>query len=79
MPFRDDDDWDDLDDPDEPDDEDDETVPCPYCREPVYEDAERCPGCGHYLSREDAPWRRPWWLVAGVVVCLLVILMWVVR
>ena len=40
--------------PDEPDDgDDDETVPCPHVR-PVYEDAERCPSCGHYLSREDA-------------------------
>ena len=56
--------------------DDDLTIPCPHCREPVFEDAERCPECGHYLSREDAPWRKPWWLVVGVVVCLIVILSW---
>jgi endogenous inhibitor of DNA gyrase (YacG/DUF329 family) len=72
MPIYDDD----LDDPDD----DDETVPCPHCGDPVYDDAERCPGCGQYLSREDAPWvRPPWWLVAGVVAGLLGVLMWVVR
>jgi len=74
MPWSDADADDDLDDdeyPDVDDDEDDdETIPCPYCREPVYEGAERCPSCGHYLSRVDAPRRYPWWLVVGVVVCL---------
>lgn len=71
----------DLDDREFPDDEDEdgeETVPCPYCLRPVYEDAERCPECGHYLSREDRPSRRPWWLVVGVLVCLLVVLRWVI-
>ena len=65
--------------PDEPDDDDDddETIPCPHCREPVYEDAERCPNCGKYLSREDAPRRRPWWLVLGAFVCLGLMLQWV--
>jgi hypothetical protein len=66
--------------PDEGDagaDGDGETVPCPYCREPVYEDAERCPGCGNYLSREDAPGpRKPAWVVAGVLLCLTVLLGW---
>jgi hypothetical protein len=79
--------WDDADDdlddsefPDESDDpDDDETVPCPYCLRRVYEDAERCPGCGHYLSREDRarPGRRPWWVVVGALVGLLVVLRWV--
>jgi predicted nucleic acid-binding Zn ribbon protein len=82
-------DWDDEDadlheseDPDHPDageDEDDEEVPCPYCRQPVYEDAERCPGCGAYLSREDAPRRHRWWLVIGVLLCLAVVLSWIIR
>jgi hypothetical protein len=77
-------DADDLDDseyPDEPEEDDDsaETIPCPHCREPVYEEAQRCPHCGSYLSREDALWRRPWWLVVGVVACLAVVLRWVVR
>jgi predicted nucleic acid-binding Zn ribbon protein len=84
MRWRDaDDDLDDAEFPDEADegdDDDDDTIPCPYCLRPVYEDAERCPACGHYLSREDRerPSRHPWWLVIGVLVCLLVTLRWVI-
>src|SRR6478736_3835273 len=63
-------------DDEEGDDEDDETIPCPHCREPVYEDAERCPSCGQYLSREDMPWDRPLWLVEGVALCLAIVLSW---
>jgi hypothetical protein len=83
MRWRDaDDDLDDAEYPDEPDDGDegdeDDTVACPYCFRPVYEGAEHCPACGKYLSLEDAPSRHPWWLVVGVLVCLVVILGWVV-
>jgi hypothetical protein len=75
---------DDLDDREWPDDEgededDDETVPCPHCRMPVYEDAEQCPSCGKYLSREDVPWRRPFWLLVGVVMGLLIVAYWNLR
>jgi hypothetical protein len=77
MSTLDDDDYDDDEDVEEDDDEDD-TVPCPHCLEPVYEDAERCPECGAYLSREDAPKRHPWWLVVGVIVCLVIVWRWVV-
>ena len=71
----------DASDVDDPDDEDvAETVACPYCREPVYEAAERCPHCGSYISSEDAPLRRPWWIVAGVLLCLAIILLvWVLK
>ena len=76
----DEDELDESEDPDEPDDDLDETMPCPHCGDPVYEEAERCPSCGHYLSREDAPWRRPpWWLLVGVVLGLIVVLGWVLR
>jgi hypothetical protein len=75
-----DDDLDDREFPEEPADVDeDETVPCPNCLRPVYDDAERCPACGHFLSRENAPSRHPWWLVAGVLACLAVALGWVIR
>ena len=59
-------DWDDDDpgmvhdpeDEDWPDDWDDEpTIPCPHCRREILEDAERCPYCERYLSKEDAPGR----------------------
>ena len=64
--------------PDEDDGEDDETVPCPYCHKPVYEDAERCPACGNYLSREDAPSRPATWLVVTVIICLAIVLAWII-
>jgi hypothetical protein len=67
--------WDDLDD----DDDDDETMPCPHCRANVYYDAERCPNCGLYLSREDAPSRKPWWVVAGVFACLAMVTWWILH
>jgi hypothetical protein len=66
-----DEDWPDEDDNDEP------TIPCPHCRREVLEDAERCPYCEHYLSREDAPpQRKPWWVVVGVIACLYVVYRW---
>ena len=56
----------------------DDTELCPYCRQPVYEDAEQCPHCGAYLSEEDAPARpRPWWFILGVIVCLAIVLKWI--
>ena len=68
----DEDDWDDDfdadegDDLDASDDEDEPTVPCPYCRRPIHEEAERCPHCEHYISEEDAPpARKPWWILVG--------------
>jgi len=70
----DDDDWDDGD-PDE--DDESATVPCPYCKRQVHEDAQRCPHCERYISEEDAPAaRKPWWIVVGVVVCLYIVFRW---
>ena len=46
--------------------DDDDTIPCPYCREPIHEDAQRCPHCGEYISREDVPaTMKPWWILVG--------------
>jgi endogenous inhibitor of DNA gyrase (YacG/DUF329 family) len=58
-------------------DDDTDTDPCPYCRRPVYHDAEQCPHCGQYISAEDAPAHRPLWVLAGVVVCLVLVALWV--
>lgn len=44
--------------PDESDMDDDEQpdiVPCPLCRRPVYEDAERCPHCGMDVTHAATP------------------------
>jgi hypothetical protein len=59
------------------DEADDDTVPCPYCRQSIYEDALRCPHCENYISAEDAPPGRPNWFVVAAVVCLVLVAMWV--
>lgn len=60
-----------------PDEDDESTVPCPYCRREIHEDAERCPYCERYISQEDAPAQpKPWWVVAGVIVCLYIVFRW---
>jgi hypothetical protein len=64
---------------DEDDDDDRTTVPCPYCRQPVYEDAEYCTNCDEYISLEDAPpERKPAWVVAVVLLLLSSMLYWIV-
>ena len=62
-------------------DEDDEsTIPCPYCRREIFEDSPQCPHCGQYISKEDAPaGRRPWWIIVGVLLCLMVMWLWITR
>jgi predicted nucleic acid-binding Zn ribbon protein len=61
-----------------PDEDSTDTVPCPYCGAPVYEDAERCPACENYLSEEDAPSRKPRWILWTAIVCLVVARGWAV-
>jgi hypothetical protein len=64
----DEDDWDGSDEP---------TVPCPYCKREIHEEAPRCPYCEAYISAEDAPpSRKPWWLILGVIVCLYLVYRW---
>jgi hypothetical protein len=61
------------------DDDESETVPCPYCKRQIHEDAERCPYCEQYISAEDAPpGRKPWWIIIGSLLCLYVIYRWIV-
>ena len=58
--------------------DDDPTLPCPHCGAEVYENAERCPECGKYLSEEDVPsGPKPLWIIVGVLVCLVIVLGWV--
>ncbi len=53
------------------DDDDAETIPCPYCKREIHEDAQRCPHCENYISTEDTPpTAKPWWIIIGVVACL---------
>jgi len=86
MPRRvlDEDEWDDdeeeyADDEDQDEDDDESTTACPYCDRQIPEDTPRCPYCENYISEEDAPpARKPWWIVAGVIVCLYIVYRWTV-
>ena len=55
MPRTSDNNWDD-DEPSWDEEDDDYTVPCPFCKRPIHEDAQRCPYCEHYIS-EKTPHR----------------------
>jgi len=71
--WGDDEDWDDDPEEDFPDEEQDDTAPCPYCGRAIHDDAVRCPYCENYLSREDEPYRKPWWMIVGVIAGLYAI------
>jgi uncharacterized paraquat-inducible protein A len=63
--------------PDEPWDEDDasEWIDCPECGAAVYEDAEQCPSCGHWLTDADRSaagrGRSTWNTISGIAVVLV--------
>jgi hypothetical protein len=52
-------------------------VPCPHCRAEIDEEAEQCPKCGTFLSREDAPPRAKssGWVIV-MALALLAALVW---
>lgn len=63
---------------DDPDDE--PTVPCPYCKRQIHEDAQRCPYCENYISEEDSPpSRKPWWIILGVLLALYAVYQWIMH
>ena len=70
--------WDD----EENDQQEDEetTIPCPYCRRQIYEESQRCPYCGEYIVEDDAAAaHKPWWIIVGVLLALLVVYQWIAR
>jgi predicted RNA-binding Zn-ribbon protein involved in translation (DUF1610 family) len=69
---------DDPEDPDESDtdlsDDDPETIECPHCGKDVYEFADQCPKCGHYLTREETPRKtnhRTWVILTAIAILAL--------
>ena len=57
--------------------EDEPTVSCPHCGRQIHEDAQRCPYCDQYISTEDSPdGPKPWWIILGAILCLLLVLGW---
>ena len=54
------------------------TVPCPYCKAEISEEAQWCPRCENHLSKEDAPPAgKSWFVVAAMVLALIAAAMWV--
>lgn len=73
----DEDEWDG--DEDDASDDDDTTIPCPYCKRQIHEEAQRCPYCERYLSKEETPAsHKPWWIIAGALLCLYAVYRWIV-
>ena len=52
-------------------DDDEPTIPCPFCKAEIWEDAPRCPRCGNELGGADMPApRRPWWVLITALLLL---------
>jgi hypothetical protein len=68
-----------VDDDDSDEDEfGDDTIPCPHCKRDIYDSAEQCPYCGHYISDEDpASSPKPAWIIVGGLLCLAIVILWV--
>ena len=54
------------------------TIECPYCRREISEEAQWCPHCENYLSREDAPHpsRTRFWVLM-MLLALAAAVIWV--
>ena len=64
-------DWDEEESSDEYDAED-TTITCPECQAEIYEDSERCPACGYYLSSSERYGsHKPTWVFVTAVLLLL--------
>jgi uncharacterized paraquat-inducible protein A len=81
MPYADDDAEEELEEREYPDPADSnwdqDTTSCPYCKAEIYDQAERCPRCGKYISDETAPARRPWWIIIGAVAVVVIVIGWI--
>lgn len=53
-----------------------ETVPCPFCRKPIHEDADVCRHCHNYVGSSYAPRRVPLFIWIGVIFAGLCVLVW---
>jgi predicted RNA-binding Zn-ribbon protein involved in translation (DUF1610 family) len=67
MPYDDEQEW-----SEEFDDGEAEEVPCPSCRQMIYEETEQCPHCGEWVMPTAARARRisPLWIAAAVLALL---------
>ncbi len=54
-----------------------QTISCPECGFPVYDDAEMCPRCGHFIEEADLhplAGKPPWFLILGLLGVLATII-----
>jgi predicted nucleic acid-binding Zn ribbon protein len=66
------------DDEDDGNGDEDATIPCPHCGRPIYEESQRCPYCGDYISDEDAAAaHKPWWIIVGALLVFYVVYRWI--
>lgn len=82
-----DDDDDFLEDGDDPESElseedkrrfDSETRTCPECKADVWDEIAICPKCGHAFD-DGTRGRTPWWVLAGAILTLAAVLLFVFR
>ena len=69
-------------DDDDFDDSDDAVYPrCRSCGTELFDDETvRCPSCGNYQSREDAPpTRHPGWIIFTAILLVFMSLYWIVK
>jgi predicted nucleic acid-binding Zn ribbon protein len=53
--------------------EEHQTAACPNCGAEIYDDAEKCPKCGQYVTREFRGSRGPATVALVILVVLLVV------
>ncbi len=54
-------------------------VKCSHCGKMTWEESVSCEHCGYFVTQEDPPGWRPWWLIVGVVAGLLCVIRWIFR
>jgi len=53
------------------DEPEDYTVPCPHCGEDIFDDADQCPYCQHYISAADLKKQIPTWVIVLIVLTIV--------
>ena len=52
-------------------------IPCPRCRKLIFEDAEQCPYCKHFVAHA-ARRRQPRWVVYTIVLAIILMILFFV-
>ncbi len=52
-----------------------DTITCPRCGKQVYEEAQRCHKCGHWIDHRHES-RLPRWVIITAIICLIIAVLW---